>query len=72
MKMFKHVGIALLGSLLALAGCGQTDLLSIRDTTLIGDTANVIGQEANASHQLSETLEQAATALASQLDRLRT
>ncbi|WP_421195773.1 methyl-accepting chemotaxis protein [Aeromonas jandaei] len=38
----------------------------------IGDTANVIGQEANASHQLSETLEQAATALASQLDRLRT
>ena len=38
----------------------------------IGDTANVIGQEANASHRLSETLEQAATALASQLDRLRT
>ncbi|WAG06620.1 methyl-accepting chemotaxis protein [Aeromonas jandaei] len=38
----------------------------------IGDTANVIGQEANVSHQLSETLEQAATALASQLDRLRT
>ncbi|MGN5138102.1 methyl-accepting chemotaxis protein [Aeromonas sp. 164P] len=38
----------------------------------IGDTANVIGQEASSSHQLSETLEQAATALASQLDRLRT
>ncbi|MFM5650085.1 methyl-accepting chemotaxis protein [Aeromonas veronii] len=38
----------------------------------IGDTANVIGQEASSSHQLSEALEQAATALASQLDRLRT
>ncbi|MCF5863310.1 methyl-accepting chemotaxis protein [Aeromonas veronii] len=38
----------------------------------IGDTANVIGQEATSSHQLSEALEQAATALASQLDRLRT
>ncbi|HHQ4554567.1 TPA: methyl-accepting chemotaxis protein [Aeromonas veronii] len=38
----------------------------------IGDTANVIGQEACSSHQLSEALEQAATALASQLDRLRT
>ncbi|MGY3854697.1 methyl-accepting chemotaxis protein [Aeromonas aquatilis] len=38
----------------------------------IGDTANVIGQEAGSSHQLSEALEQAATALASQLDRLRT
>ncbi|MFM5424225.1 methyl-accepting chemotaxis protein [Aeromonas veronii] len=38
----------------------------------IGDTANVIGQEASSSHQLSESLEQAATALASQLDRLRT
>ncbi|MFM5428603.1 methyl-accepting chemotaxis protein [Aeromonas veronii] len=38
----------------------------------IGDTANVIGQEAISSHQLSEALEQAATALASQLDRLRT
>ncbi|MFQ1749848.1 methyl-accepting chemotaxis protein [Aeromonas veronii] len=38
----------------------------------IGDTANVIGQEASFSHQLSEALEQAATALASQLDRLRT
>ncbi|MFM5168576.1 methyl-accepting chemotaxis protein [Aeromonas veronii] len=38
----------------------------------IGDTANVIGQEASSSHQLSEALEQAATSLASQLDRLRT
>ncbi|WP_421301069.1 methyl-accepting chemotaxis protein [Aeromonas veronii] len=38
----------------------------------IGDTANVIGQEASSSHLLSEALEQAATALASQLDRLRT
>ncbi|MFQ1609791.1 methyl-accepting chemotaxis protein [Aeromonas veronii] len=38
----------------------------------IGDTANVIGQEATSSHQLSEALEQAATALASQLERLRT
>ncbi|MGR6759551.1 methyl-accepting chemotaxis protein [Aeromonas veronii] len=38
----------------------------------IGDTANVIRQEASSSHQLSEALEQAATALASQLDRLRT
>ncbi|MCE9850044.1 methyl-accepting chemotaxis protein [Aeromonas allosaccharophila] len=38
----------------------------------IGDTANVIGQEASSSHQLSEALEQAVTALASQLDRLRT
>ncbi|ENO3978300.1 methyl-accepting chemotaxis protein [Aeromonas veronii] len=38
----------------------------------IGDTANVIGQEASSSHQLSEALEQAATALASQLERLRT
>ncbi|WP_429035504.1 methyl-accepting chemotaxis protein [Aeromonas veronii] len=38
----------------------------------IGDTANVIGQEASSSHQLSEALEQAATALATQLDRLRT
>ncbi|MFB2862373.1 methyl-accepting chemotaxis protein [Aeromonas sp. MdU4] len=38
----------------------------------IGDTANVIGQEASSSHQLSEALEQAATALSSQLDRLRT
>ncbi|MCX9106148.1 methyl-accepting chemotaxis protein [Aeromonas veronii] len=38
----------------------------------IGDTANVIGQEASSSHQLSEALEQAATELASQLDRLRT
>lgn len=38
----------------------------------IGDTANVIGQEANASHELSGALELAATALASQLDRLRT
>ncbi|MGG2298392.1 methyl-accepting chemotaxis protein [Aeromonas veronii] len=38
----------------------------------IGDTANVIGEEATSSHQLSEALEQAATALASQLDRLRT
>ncbi|MFM4928239.1 methyl-accepting chemotaxis protein [Aeromonas veronii] len=38
----------------------------------IGDTANVIGQEATSSHQLSEALEQAATALTSQLDRLRT
>jgi hypothetical protein len=43
MKMIKHVGIALLGSLLLLSGCGETDLLSIRDTTLIGDTANVAG-----------------------------
>ena len=43
MKMFRQVGIALLGSLLALSGCGETDLLSIRDTTLIGDTANVSG-----------------------------
>ena len=43
MKMFRHAGIALLGSLLALSGCGETDLLSIRDTTLIGDTANVAG-----------------------------
>ncbi len=34
----------------------------------IGDTANVIGQEASSSHQLSEALEQAATALASQLE----
>ncbi|MBX9562255.1 methyl-accepting chemotaxis protein [Aeromonas hydrophila] len=38
----------------------------------IGDAATTLGQEANASHHLSEQLEQAATALATQLDRLRT
>ncbi|WP_323939146.1 methyl-accepting chemotaxis protein [Aeromonas hydrophila] len=38
----------------------------------IGDTATTLGQEANASHHLSEQLEQAATALATQLERLRT
>ncbi|MFM4805840.1 methyl-accepting chemotaxis protein [Aeromonas bivalvium] len=39
---------------------------------LIGDTATTLGQEASASHLLSEQLEQAATTLASQLERLRT
>ncbi|MFQ2165468.1 methyl-accepting chemotaxis protein [Aeromonas hydrophila] len=38
----------------------------------IGDAATTLGQEANASHHLSEQLEQAATALATQLERLRT
>jgi len=38
----------------------------------IGDAATTIGQEASASHRLSEELEQASTALATQLDRLRT
>ena len=38
----------------------------------IGDAATTLGQEANASHRLSEQLEQAATALANQLERLRT
>ena len=38
----------------------------------IGDAATALGQEANASHHLSEQLEQAATALATQLERLRT
>ncbi|MBW3846283.1 methyl-accepting chemotaxis protein [Aeromonas hydrophila] len=38
----------------------------------IGDAATTLGQEANASHHLSEQLEQAATALATQLNRLRT
>ncbi|HAU4891185.1 methyl-accepting chemotaxis protein [Aeromonas hydrophila] len=38
----------------------------------IGDAATTLGQEANASHHLSEQLEQAATTLATQLERLRT
>ncbi|AKA16009.1 methyl-accepting chemotaxis protein [Aeromonas hydrophila] len=38
----------------------------------IGDAATTLRQEANASHHLSEQLEQAATALATQLERLRT
>ncbi len=38
----------------------------------IGDTATALGQEASASHLLSEELEQAATTLANELDRLRT
>ncbi|WAF93287.1 methyl-accepting chemotaxis protein [Aeromonas sp. BC14] len=38
----------------------------------IGDAATTLGQEANASHHLSEQLEQAATALSTQLERLRT
>ncbi|GJA45222.1 hypothetical protein KAM346_15110 [Aeromonas caviae] len=38
----------------------------------IGDAATTLGQEANASQRLSEALEQAATTLASELDRLRT
>ncbi len=38
----------------------------------IGDAATTLGQEANASQRLSEALEQAATTLASDLDRLRT
>ncbi len=38
----------------------------------IGDAATTLGQEAYASHHLSEQLEQAATALATQLERLRT
>ena len=43
MKLFQFAGCALLGSLLAFSGCGETDLLSLRDTTLVGDTANVAG-----------------------------
>ncbi|WP_429068063.1 methyl-accepting chemotaxis protein [Aeromonas bestiarum] len=38
----------------------------------IGDAATTLGQEASASHRLSEELEQASGALATQLDRLRT
>ncbi|AHE48230.1 methyl-accepting chemotaxis protein [Aeromonas hydrophila 4AK4] len=38
----------------------------------IGDTATSLGQEASASHLLSEELEQAATTLASELERLHT
>ncbi|MGS3150465.1 methyl-accepting chemotaxis protein [Aeromonas sanarellii] len=38
----------------------------------IGDTATTLGQEASASHRLSEALEQAATTLTSELERLRT
>ncbi|MGS3139218.1 methyl-accepting chemotaxis protein [Aeromonas sanarellii] len=38
----------------------------------IGDTATTLGQEASASHRLSEVLEQAATTLTSELERLRT
>ncbi|HEH9402067.1 TPA: methyl-accepting chemotaxis protein [Aeromonas sobria] len=43
-----------------------------RNLMRIGDTANVIGQEANASYQLSETLERTAKELDSQLGQLRT
>ncbi|MDM5091288.1 methyl-accepting chemotaxis protein [Aeromonas bestiarum] len=38
----------------------------------IGDAATTLGQEASASHRLSEELEQASGTLATQLDRLRT